>query len=93
MNVSRQIPISRQRDHNNLPFGTAEPEAVGEFASESLPVSILLLLRELEERIVEALELLVLLGNDSIVSPATSILATTTTTASATAAAFSVLAL
>ncbi|KAJ3535839.1 hypothetical protein NM208_g6969 [Fusarium decemcellulare] len=49
-----------------------QPEAVGQLASQSLPVGLLLLVGKLEQRVVEALELFVFFGNDGVISPFTS---------------------
>jgi hypothetical protein len=54
-----------------VPLGATESEAVGELASQGLPVGVLFLLRQLQEGIVKALQLLVFLGDSRIVSPTT----------------------
>jgi len=54
-----------------VPLGATESEAVGELASQGLPVGVLFLLRQLQKGIVKALQLLVFLGDSRIVSPTT----------------------
>lgn len=72
-----------------LPFRTTEPEAIGELASQRLPILLLLLIRELEECVIELLQVLVLLDDSRIVHPST----TCATASSAGATSTAVLAL
>jgi hypothetical protein len=76
----------------DAPLRTAEAEAVGQFAPQCLPELRLLFVGELKQRVVVLLELLVLLLERRIVSPAVSALAAAATTAS-TATSTSVLSL
>ena len=75
-------------DEFDSPFGAAKAKAVGQFASARLPVFGLLFLGKLQKTVVVLLKLLVLLGNDRIVSPIRrTTLGATSATTSATAAA------
>lgn len=84
--------MTRARNKLDAPLGTAEAEAVGQLAPQCLPELRLLFVRELQQRVVVLLKLLVLLLEGRIVSPAVSALAAAATTAS-TAASTTVLSL
>lgn len=75
--------IKLTRAHKlDAPLRTAEAEAVGQLAPQSLPELRLLLVGKLKQRVVVLLKLLILLLERRIVSPAVSALAAAATTAS-----------
>ena len=69
---------------SDVPFRSAESEAVGQLALQRIPVLLLLLVRQLENGVVVLLKLLVLLHNRRIVAPFGGSLSTATAVAAST---------
>lgn len=75
-----------RQEARHQPFRAAESEAVGELSTESIPVLLLLLIRQLEQGVVESLEVLVLLDDGWVRAPV-AVPSTTAAAASSTSSA------